>query len=386
MGPTHAISLLTGLFAALVWARPVAAATTRPATVTEATDFSQKLEETLNDGNGELLNRAMDSQAVVERATADLDLPVAVKRKLAALDICSNQGDLLVSQWGPLGACRFLRVRQTNGATEALFRFTTIEPLSANYLGFQLVRGDLGVRVTDVAIWAGGQRLSQTLRWRLLDAAAKLDPDSIAALGGADSERVRRLEEVKLMTSLFKAGKYAQAMETYQTLPQILRTEQSVLYDRLLGSAAASDEQYLKAWDDYFKTYPDQRNSLMAFAGLLLRKQYDDLLAAVDRLDRELGGDPHLNAVRSRALRGKGNLDAARRRMEEGLAKEPKLRTLLAESIDLALEQKEWSTVARRLDEFEESGVELADLTQVPAYAEFVRTEEYRVWWARRAK
>jgi hypothetical protein len=103
--------------------------------------------------------------------------------------------------------------------------------------------------------------------------------------------------------------------------------------------------------------------------------------ANIDKLDRAIGGDPYLQLLHARAFIEAGELVRAKKILNEpfdSAAVNIKAHWLL---VSASLKEKEFETTANLLSKLrDELGEELADLTQVPAYSEFVKSPQYLKW------
>ena len=114
-------------------------------------------------------------------------------------------------------------------------------------------------------------------------------------------------------------------------------------------------------------------------------KRYDAALAALDRLDKGLGGDPYLSYQRAVLLGLEKKPAESKAAARQATEREPTLTVAWWHLVQLALEEKAWADVAQGLTYIEtQLGVEIVDLKAVPVYADFVKTREFAAWFAAR--
>jgi lipopolysaccharide biosynthesis regulator YciM len=120
---------------------------------------------------------------------------------------------------------------------------------------------------------------------------------------------------------------------------------------------------------------------------LFLRKQYAETIAAADRLDKMVDGDPYLHVLRGGVHFAQKQHEKARECVQKAIDAEPKMVQAHFTMIAICLDQKDYATVAKTLSVLENDvGMQLNDLAQVPEYADFVKSEEYKKWLAGRKK
>jgi hypothetical protein len=115
-----------------------------------------------------------------------------------------------------------------------------------------------------------------------------------------------------------------------------------------------------------------------------IRKDYAAALAAVDRLDKRLGGDPYLHVFRGNAHYAKGEVEPARAAFARLVKAEPTLAAAYFPPIQLELEAKNFDAAAALMTAAERrAGVRWQDIDQKAPFAEFVKSPAYAKWAAR---
>ncbi|HSN93098.1 MAG TPA: hypothetical protein VLS93_17840 [Anaeromyxobacteraceae bacterium] len=282
---------------------------------------------------------------------------------------------------------RLLRVRPEKGEGRALFR--VLGSSGVNYLDLYLQRAGSGkVRVVDCYVFISGETLSQTMRRMYLLAASEADMSLLDRLAGKEREFLKNVPVLKKMQQAQQEKRYGDVIAAYDELPGSLKKERVFLLPRFAAAAALGDDkQYRRAIEDYEKALPDDPSlDLVSVDGHVLRKQYDRALARVDSLDSRVK-DPYLQFLRGSILLQKGDRDGAKQRFHMAIAGEPGLPAPYWALIELSMQDKDFRSTAELLTAIERNGgVQLANLEDVPAYADFVKSKEYGPWKARRAK
>jgi predicted Zn-dependent protease len=165
-------------------------------------------------------------------------------------------------------------------------------------------------------------------------------------------------------------------------MPQSLKKMKLAFTMRLGSAQAIGVDERLRAADEYRQFYPNDASiDLIALDALLLRKSYNQALAGLDRIDTAVGGDPYLKVLRARILLKQDKPEAARKMAEAGIAEEPTLKAAYYFLVDQSLKQRNFAKSAELLSQLESRcNVKFMDLTTVPAYAEFVKSQEYKAW------
>ena len=150
---------------------------------------------------------------------------------------------------------------------------------------------------------------------------------------------------------------------------------------RLQAAQATNDDGlYLAAMTDLGKTFPnDPSVELTAIDAYILRKEHEKALAAIDRLDKRVGGDPYLKSIKAGVLFDQGKHEEAARFAQSAVDAEPTLRDAHNVRLDIANAQKKYGDMARFLVEYQAVFHErLEGFESEPGYAGFVASAEYK--------
>ncbi len=359
-----------------------------PAVEKAFVDFAGKIEATINAGDASLLDKAIDMNALLARTVQGLNVPKKLVSGFRAGIGNFKFGTAVVTrgiQNG--GSYKFLRLRHTNGETRALFRFLQNADGGLNYHELVLTQTPKGQpRVTDLYVHAGGEYMSDTFRRGFLPAIAEKNKGFFARLTGQQSDYIKSLPKIQATQQLAKQGKMAKALAALKALPASLQTDKNILIMRVFYALEVDEAEYAAALDAMRKAYPkDPCLDLLCLDALIIRKQYAETIRAADRIDRSIGGDPYLHVFRSNVYYTAKKLDKARQCAEKAMAEEPTLADAHFALIGICLDQKDYAKVAATLTIIEKDlGVELNDLGELPAYAGFVKSDEYKKWLAGR--
>ena len=132
----------------------------------------------------------------------------------------------------------------------------------------------------------------------------------------------------------------------------------------------------------YRKLFPaDAAVDFLSIDYLILKKQYDDALRCIDKTDQAVGGDPYLHVMRANTLIGAKRYKEACAAAEKAIEQEPTLSAAYWSRIIVAVNEKNHVETLVWLKKLvEKTAEEVADLTKVNEYAEFVKSPQHAEW------
>ena len=112
-----------------------------------------------------------------------------------------------------------------------------------------------------------------------------------------------------------------------------------------------------------------------------------DSIGHKNRIDKFIGGDPYLHVLRANCHFLNDEPAKAREFIQKALAAEPTLIDAYWMVVHFALTDQDHDETLRLLNEIDEKfELVFEDLTQVPEYAEFVKSPQYREWMESRGE
>ncbi len=360
-----------------------------PAGDAEARAFAETFEKTVRTGDTAAIQAAVDIPAFNRRAMAKVTVPEEIRVGIEmAFSAGGDTGIARIfigvhSQVERGADFRLLHVHRDNGEQRALFRLVHANDTVA-YFDCILVRhADGKVRVDDVYLFEAGM-------WsEFLGRVTALATESIAKSPQAPAadpmnDGARLIAAVVEMTKRIDAGKYQEALDIYNGLPDRLQKEKVLLVTRIRAARGLKGEPYDEAVRVYRKAFPNEPNlDLILIDAYSAHKLYDRALAAIDGLDRTLGGDPYLDAVRGITYLGKGDLAAAKRCAQKSVAAEPDLPAAYLCRLAIALKEKDFARTSTLLTMIRDKFPKwMPALKSDPDFAEYVKSPQYRSWLA----
>lgn len=379
------LSLVAALAGPRVAAVPPDESGRRPYTV-----FALRLEKVINAQDRKALVALFDQTAFIDRVVRGVTRPDDFRARFG--DQFKRTGTRIIGEFVDVvrngGACKFLRVRRVNGEYRAVFRVLIDNGL--NYADFILTPArDSGPKIADLYMAVTGELSSQT--------AARVAVNVMRELRGkAVGVEIRdglldNMAAVRQFMALVREKQPEKALKAWAKLPAKLKREKFVAVLRVMAASSLMDDDpagYQAAIDDFLKHFPnDSAADLIGLDGLYLRKKYADCHRTLDRINRAVGGDPYLNVYHGCISLMEKKPAAARRSAELALDAEPDLVPAYAVLMQAAAIGKNYPEATRLLALLTTKyQCDANELTADPAYAEYLKSPEYKTWAASRKK
>jgi tetratricopeptide (TPR) repeat protein len=230
--------------------------------------------------------------------------------------------------------------------------------------------------------FTAGELTSRTFRRVAVGLPTYSEPIDKKDLPKSVRDLAWKMGAIETADDFAEQGRFAEALGALSALPPELRKDKLVLIRRLGIALQAGDDEYKKAIALFEKHRPnDPALLLVSVDGLMMTREYAKALAAVDRLDKVVGGDPYLDVVRSSVHLEAGNAEKAETFAASAVRRESSLEQAHWNLVTVRLERKDFAGVVRALTEMEKAlDCEVEGLEEDETYAEFAKTREYREW------
>jgi len=360
-----------------------------PVTVEEGEKFARDLIAAVGSADVASLNELIAWDAIVKKASEDVDASQKFNKeflqgvKEGATKRC-GEAFFATVQGG--GYFRPLHIHEVDGRKSALFR-VLLGTGELTYYDMPLGRRSDGKIVAlDFYGFASGEFISQLMRRGVVQAVAEHNRGLLARIAGSGNEQERALLIMARISDAQKAGKHQQAFQLYGTLPASFKKGKMAQMAHLAITQSLDEQQYLAAMDEYQSLYPDDPGvDLISIDYFILRKRYDKALVCVDRLDTMVD-DPYLEAVRASIHLADGKSDLATEAADRAIEREPDEPRCYWVRVEISLKEKKFADTVRMLELLRtQLKIQLDDLSQQGAYAEFVQSPEYDAWMKSRA-
>ncbi|HKO54279.1 MAG TPA: hypothetical protein VJ276_00295 [Thermoanaerobaculia bacterium] len=333
----------------------------------------------------------IDWDALIDKATSDAGIENELfrqafvrgaKKKANGPEFVKQLSDVMRNG----GSLHLLRVRTAaDGSKRAVFRLLLPDG-AVNYHEMLISRDAAGaVRARDIYVYTNAEFLTDTMR-RMFFFSLAQDPSALQKLAGRKNPFLEHVEDYKQMLQKLREGDGKGAEEMYRRLPEETRRQKSVMLAHVFASSKlGNDEAYLKAMDEMRRAFPhDGGVDLMSIDAFILKQKWPEALAAIDRVDAAVGGDPYLDVFRSNVLLRSGDVKKAHDFSLRAGVREPTLPAAYWAQVHVSLARHDYAETARLLSWLRDHlRVEIADLTTLPDYAGFVASPEYEEWMKR---
>ncbi len=300
----------------------------QPPSDADAQSFALSFEKTLASGNIAEINAAIDMDALLRCAMSGIDYPQDLRESIVAgtkaLSTRPTSIAAGLASTARRGRFRLLHVHRQGDQQRALFRLNEVDGI--DYLDLILVRSADGkVRIGDLYEYVKCEQTSEGFRRQCLRLACQ-KPEMLAKLSSADREFVDHAEMIEKMRQLAASGQFRQMLDTYQQLPETLKSQPDIICLRLIaaGRGEGNFDDVLRAYRAARPDNPGLELFLLEYYGS--HQQLDNYAASLERLDKAVGGDPLLDAYRAAWNLDKGNLAAAKKCLQNAAAVEPDAR------------------------------------------------------------
>jgi hypothetical protein len=390
---------VTRLFAAVRAEAPTAAAPLRasgsrtPAAQSDAEafrEFAQQIESAAQRADQSFFDRMFDRDATLGLAMNGLDGPPALAEQFRSVEKASwsfAQGFLGQVRQGVV-TYRFLRLRTgTSGRPQALFRLMA-NAGGATFHEYALRRDASGVKAVDFYLYSSGEWKTDSLRRNWLSVLSEAGLGTrLTRLAGVENEMVKHAPDVQRIVKLDAAGQSAEALAELLRLPPSAQSDRNLLVIRMSVAQKVGERESSEAVEAFARQFPnDPSLNLLQIDIFAARKQYDQALAAIERVQQATGGDAYLDQLTATVSYLKGDRAAACAAAQRAIAREPSFGNGHLLLLKLALEAKDHAETARLLVAYEPYAPagSIAALVSGSVFADFVRSDEHARWAAER--
>jgi len=354
---------------------------TQPLTASQVVrEFAQNIEAEMSAGDISGFRKAFDIPTLTTRAFGDLDASPNLRRQFG-VGVNSGLDQLVTALADNMksgGGYAFLRLHIVKGELRAMFRMTGKTGLNYHDMVLKVGPGDT-VRVVDMYIATTGEELSDSYHRVLLPLVAEVDKGALARLTEGESEYVKNIGGARDMGLKVLNKDYSGVHAIYEGLPVSLQSEQIVMLYDLQSLVHIDLKLYAQAMDRYEKAFPDSPSlSLLRIDSTMLAKDWTGMLATIDKLDKQVGGDIFLNVFRVTALQSLGRGDEALAAGEECLKVYPHCTEAYVALLQALAMQKNWVGTKDMMERMlAYSGKFLPTMTLDPVFSEFIKTQEF---------
>jgi tetratricopeptide (TPR) repeat protein len=359
--------------------------------VDQVAALGRQLETTFNAGDGATATGLLDVDALLDRTMQGITAPAQFQNAFRdGFERGATIMSSLVKATTNGGGYRFLRVRKVQGETRALCRLLSKEG-GLNYHDWIVGKDAQGqMKFVDFYVATSGETMSQTLRRLYLSAAIRANLGMLNQLNERDKEYVASVTKIAQLFRDVQASRYNDAMSVYKTMTPAVQESKPVMVMRVTVTEKLrkqAPEDYAKAITDFERLFPgDPSLDLLCLNEFIDEKKFAEAHQSLDRLERFTGGDPYLQYMRGNLFMIEGgaeNFAAAKKMFQDSIDAEPTLHRPYWGLVTLSLKTRDFDQTAAMLEEIHRKlHVRIANLTVIPLYAEFVKSDAYSKWKA----
>ncbi|MBP9203006.1 MAG: hypothetical protein KBG28_03395 [Kofleriaceae bacterium] len=268
-----------------------------PATAAEAEAFGQAMAKALAPCDPAAVAALIDGNNLARRAAHGRKAPPSAVKGMLKTATSETMGANLCRDFdGHAVHATYLRTRTTSGRSRPLVRL--LVGVDLNYFEFEIgrIKGAGEVRAVDFLSFLSGELRSETIG-RMLEVIPAADTPTQAV---ADLRALKQADALASHDPAAARASFDKVSAEVRTSKFALRLDAAIAYGE-------SEAAYLAAVDRFARAFPDDPALLLfSLDSFFLTEQYDRALAALDELDRQVGGDPYLETRRAAALRALG--------------------------------------------------------------------------------
>ncbi|MDO4627977.1 MAG: hypothetical protein Q4C70_02210 [Planctomycetia bacterium] len=313
---------------------PVTVAVGELPTEEEARNFARELETSLKDGDASVFIRAIDWSNLTNRVLAGI--PVTEQARFDRrylLQLFSEDGGIAQSVADKIrqgGTYHFLRTRPIDEHTLAVtFRLVDVDG-GLDYHDLYLQRrGKNLIQIQEFYLYHFDETFSETLRRTLV-------PDLYA---GGQSDYGMMMSDVILLiyrenqlliqefSRAAEEKNAVRALDLFEQLPPELQGQKTFQFWRLQAAQAHTDaQQYEFVLAEVHQRYRDESwADFLSLDYYFGRRDFRSALTCLDRIEKQVGGDPYLASFRCWALLNLQNYTEAQACLENAIKQEPEL-------------------------------------------------------------
>lgn len=357
----------------------------KPVSEEEAKRFGDDMEEAARAGMS-AINHLIDWGAMLDAASDGLGAPEDFRRKFKAdgLPTFNSRDGFAAGVAATVangGRYDLLCVHEVDGRRRALFR--QINPEGGfGYQDYSLARqADGEVRAVDIYNLTSAEPLSASFRRVFIPLAAHESRGLLARLTGSESDLIKSLPKIQAMNAATEANQPARVLEIFDQLPASLKKEKAYELARIRAVWKLNDDaRYVAAIDEFRANHPDDPAvDLCAIISYTFKKSYEKALECLDRLDKAVGGDPYLDALRGQTYLLMDQPEEARTAAGRSIRAEPELMLGYQVLVAATLRTKDYDATLDALRRLRTRAgrLSLDAFSKLPGFEEFARSPQF---------
>jgi tetratricopeptide (TPR) repeat protein len=343
-------------------------------------EFSRRIEVSISKEGGSWVDQMIDAASLADRALRGLPrierMNAFVLKQASQRTTIGTQTARQISETG--GEFTFLRLRTVGDTRQAVFRIR-----NGDDFGYQEylmeASADRTLRIVDICQrgLVGAWNSEEIRRLAIVTMTGRVGLGSLVP-----NQYFAGTKNIEKMDALWRSGKGEEALKVYSELPPFMRKAKLALVIRLMAARQLGLEDSPAALDALQTAFSaDPSVSIVLMVSLTDSRRFAEALAAVDALEKTVGGDAYLEFKRSEILFIAEDYEKAKEAAMRAIRAEKTLAEPYNMMVRISVRKKQFSDAARWLTSLErDAGVQLSDLSKIEEFKEFVASPEYREW------
>lgn len=349
--------------------------------------FAEDIEARIARGDASAIDGQFDIDVLLDRMFEDTDITAADKTAIGTgMRGAMNVGQNVVMMTRGGGSYTLKRLHRKKKDVYALFRLIGANR-AVNFHDILLqAKPDGSVVIADMYIFAPGQMFSDLLEGVLLPVLRDQNKGLFSKLFSSEDPYVKHFNDVASMGQAVQSQNPAGALKTFDSLPEAVQKMKIVQMLRFRAAMAmgVDSKEYRAALTDIKRLFSDDPGmQLLLVDHYLFQKEYDKCHECLNALGKAVGGDAYVQILHASSYMAEEKNDKAFENVDKAIELEPAMQFAHDLNLGLALKTKDWARVSTALDLGEKHlGVtyEPGRIEGLPAFAEYVKTDEYAAW------
>ncbi|MBX7165637.1 MAG: tetratricopeptide repeat protein [Pirellulales bacterium] len=362
----------------------------------EALQFVGAMQAAIEAGDPAQVGALVNFEAVARKAMGGIRIGDSyrerfLKEMLEEQQSLASWGHGLVSEASAGTDYGLLRLQQLTNAdpskvrTYAIFRHK-LSDVRLNYYNYELGRAADG-HVQAVDIWdsASGNWMSTEWRRRFMPRVIEANPNLEIALKASEVALAKADDAIMALIADFGAQDHAAVLDKYDQLPEVVRSDKTLMLLRLASLRASRPAEFNLALEQFRKAYPrDMAGDIHGLDFHVSRKEYVEASHCALRMDQAIGGDAYLKSLAANFLIRADKVAEAKAVIAAALKLDPNMLELYLTAFQIAVEQNQIPEAIRWLEamqkQFQE---EPAGLETDRQYTALVKSNQFVQWRAK---
>jgi hypothetical protein len=318
---------------------------------TEAYRLGIALQDSVQKGDISLFSKTFNRDAFLDRVLQPIKLSDVLQENLRTnLQSRLSSDDVAEAVRKNGRNFTFVGVRRIGNEYQLLFRF--LGPKNELvYYGYPMGKSASGaITLVDVFCFAPPELMSETIRRGCLSAIARADKSAVEDWTDKQKDYIESQQDWNEFASQCQAARHAVAEKTYVKLPDSLRSDPYVLYQRARVAIREDEPTFLAAIAPWQRERPnDPALQLIASDYCVLNNRPAEAIKAYDKLNSQLGGDPQLDLRIAKLHASLGHTNETRTNLWQAINRDPPDAIAFAESLSWSLSERNFEQAARVL-------------------------------------